>query len=802
MAVTCDHCLLTFPEREAIRDEIDGKKKVFCCSGCRGIYRVIYKEGLGEFYERRSGWKPGPQEDVPVAVDLFRDSVRYNGDEAEMDVGLSGIRCASCIWLIEHSLRRLKGIKEARVNYATHHGRIRWDPKSLNLDTILKRIKSLGYVSRPYTVSALDEHLREEKRDLLIRFGTAAFFSMQLMLYTTALYAGYFQGIDWLHKRVFELIALALATPVMFYCGYPFLKGALQAARNWTFSMDTLVFLGSFSAYFYSVIAILIGGEVYFDTSAMIITLILLGRFVETGAKAKASGAVSALLRLQPKEAKLAENGKGDGARVPVSSLTIGDYIEVIPGEKIPVDCVVVKGSSEVDESMLTGEAKPLLKTEGTQVFAGTMNLNGGLVLEVTRVGSETALARIIAVIEEAQARKAPVQKTADRVVGLFVPVVILIATATFASRLALGSGMTFSLMTAVSVLVIACPCALGLATPLTVLIGSTLLSSKGILAKGGDIFESVARSDFVIFDKTGTLTSGAPTLTNVLAYDINEKDLRILAASVERHSEHTASKALRAGMLDPNLYSVSSFRAHPGRGVEGVLNEARLFAGNISFLESSGVTIAERQRRDFLSLSSRGDTIVGLAIGSELKGWFVISDDLRQGAREVVDALKRRGCKVGLITGDHRAAAEEIAKRAGITMIDAEVLPAQKAAKVRDMKEAGHRVVMVGDGINDAPALVEADAGVAMVSATDVAMESADVVLMRNELSLVPKLMEICRKSLSVIRQNLWWAFSYNIVAIPLAVSGKLHPIVSAAFMAMSSLMVVGNSLRLYREK
>jgi Cu2+-exporting ATPase len=802
MVVSCDHCLLPFPEREAIRDEIGGKKKVFCCIGCRGIYRVIHEEGLDEFYERRSGWKPGPLEDVPVAIDLFRDSVRYTGDEAEMDISLSGIRCASCIWLIEHSLSRLQGINEARVNYATHRARIRWDPKSVTLDTILKRIKSLGYMSRPYAVSALDEHLREEKRDLLIRFGTAAFFSMQLMLYTTALYAGYFQGIDSFHKKIFELIALALATPVMFYCGYPFLKGAIRAALNRTFSMDTLVFLGSFSAYFYSVIAILVGGEVYFDTSAMIITLILLGRFVETGAKAKASGAVSALIRLQPKEAKLAGNGEGAGSRVPVSSLAIGDRIEVIPGEKIPVDCIVVKGSSELDESMLTGEATPLMKTEGAQVFAGTMNLNGGLVLEVTRVGNETALARIIAVIEEAQARKAPVQKTADRVVGLFVPVVILIAAATFAFRLALGSGMTFSLMTAVSVLVIACPCALGLATPLTVLIGSTLLASRGILAKGGDIFESVARSDSVIFDKTGTLTTGTPTLTNVLAYDIDERKLRVLAASIERHSEHTVSKALRAGISDSDLHPVTSFRAHPGRGVEGRRDDELLLAGNTSFLESRSVKITEGQRKDLVSLSSKGDTIIGLAVGSELKGWFVISDDLRQGAREVVAALKRRGCTVGLITGDHRTAAEEIGKRTGISMINAEVLPAQKAAKVREMKEAGHRVVMVGDGINDAPALIEADAGVAMVSATDVAMESADVVLMRNDLSLVPRLMEICGKSLSVIRQNLWWAFSYNIVAIPLAVSGKLHPIVAAAFMAMSSLMVVGNSLRLYREK
>lgn len=802
----CDHCLLTFPESLAVRDDADGQQKVFCCNGCRGIYRLIHSEGLDEFYAKRSGWAPGRPEEADITPDAFADSIRTSGDETEMDLTVSGIRCASCIWLIEHFLMKVEGIKHVSVNYATHRAKVGWLSGKISLESVLDRIKALGYTPRPFIASALEERLKDEKRDLLIRFGTASFLAMQIMLFTTALYAGYFQGIDPLYQKVFELIALGLTTPVIFYCGYPFLKNTFRGIRNRALNMDTLVFTGSFSAYLYSIIAIVRGGEVYFDTSAMIITLILLGRFIESGAKAKATGAVSALIGLQPKEARLIKKSSGEKDGIPVnvsvSSLAVGDHIEVIPGEKIPVDCAVIEGSSEIDEAMLTGESMPVRKVEGAEVFTGTLNLNGRLVLEVRRTGNETVLAQITRAVEDAQSRKAPIQKVADRVVGWFVPAIIAISTATFIFWFVKGSTVTSSLMNAISVLVIACPCALGLATPLAILIGSTLLSSKGILAKGGDIIETLARSDFVCFDKTGTLTTGKPLLKDMVNYGIEKESMHIFAASLEKNSEHTIAKALCRGIRGSDLRPIEAFKAYPGMGVEGTLDGEHLLAGNIAFLESFRVEITEEQRKDFSAFSSRGHTVTGFAMGHELKGWFVIADDLRPEAPEVVDDLKRHGCKVGLLTGDYKTVAEEVGRRAGISMIDAGVLPVRKADRIREIRESGHRVIMVGDGINDAPALIEADAGVAIGSATDIAMESADVVLMRNDLDLVPQLIRVSRKILAVIRENLFWAFSYNLIAIPLAVSGKIHPIISAAFMVISSLIVVGNSLRLYKVK
>jgi Cu2+-exporting ATPase len=792
---------LTFHERDALYDDLDGRQKVFCCHGCRGIYRLIHTSGLDEFYERRTGWKPGPPEDREITAEPFLESVRVAGEEAEIAVNLDGIRCASCIWLIERFFALCDGISRVSVNYALHRARIRWSPERISLDTILKRMVSLGYTPHPVSASALEERLEGEKKDLLIRFGTASFFSMQLMLFTTALYAGYFQGIDPLYKRMFELLAWALATPVMFYCGYPFLSNAWRAAKNGAFTMDTLIVIGSFSAYAYSVAVIFLGGEVYFDTAAMIITFILLGRFMESGAKARATGAISSLISLLPKEARLIR-GSGDkenaSATVPISALRKGDIIEVIPGDKIPVDCVVIDGTSETNESMLTGESMPVSKSKRSDVFAGTMNLNGRLVLEVKRIGDDTALSQIIRAVGDAQERKAPIQNVADRIVAWFVPAIVLIAVAAFLFWLFRDGTVQSSLLNAISVLVISCPCALGLATPLAILISSTVLSSRGILMKGGDVIEAVARTDFVSFDKTGTLTTGEPSLTNILNYGIDKRELQLLAASLERHSEHSLGKALSRGFPVDELFSIDSFQAWPGQGVEGTLNGKGLLAGSVSFLRSRKVIIDGFQAEQHAALSSEGNTVIGFAIEDDLKGWLAVSDALRGDATETVQSLQHLGLTVHLLTGDNRGAAEAVGRRAGISLIDAEVLPVQKARRIAEIKEAGNRVLMIGDGINDAPALVEADAGVALGNATNIAMESADVVLMRNDLGLLPEMIKVSRKTLSVIKLNLFWAFSYNLIAIPLAVSGKIHPIMSAAFMAISSLIVVGNSLRL----
>ncbi|RMG71694.1 MAG: heavy metal translocating P-type ATPase [Nitrospirae bacterium] len=528
----CSHCLSDIRKDGEIVEEIDGKRLSFCCQSCASIYRILHNAGLEEFYRRRTGWSPGPPEETKTDPSLFYDYLKGERGHRVLELTISGIRCASCIWLIEHYLKKEQAIEDIRINYATHRARIRWDDQKLSLDRLLNLISSIGYTPRPGIYSEYQEALEREKKDLLIRFGTSCFFSMQLMLYSVALYAGYFQGIEPVYKRTFQFIAWALATPVLFYGGAPFIRNTLSSIKHRSLNMDVLILLGSGSAYLYSVLMLLKGREVYFDTASMIITLILLGRFLEVSARRKAGQALQRLIELQPTDARLI-TPEGKPLFLPVSSIKRGQRIEVQPGEKIPLDGIVVEGEAEVDESMLTGESRPSRKTLNSEVFAGTLNINGRLVIEVSRLLKDTVLSQIITAVEEAQSRKAPVQSLADRVVGWFVPLVFSISVLTFLFWFIKTSSIEPSLMNAVSVMVIACPCALGLATPLAVLIGSLRASTKGILIKGGDILEQAAKTEVVFIDKTGTLTEGKPSVTDIKAF-INRDDLIYLSCVAE----------------------------------------------------------------------------------------------------------------------------------------------------------------------------------------------------------------------------------------------------------------------------
>lgn len=806
----CDHCLGEISPDSAVIDHIDEKELLFCCTGCNAIYRLIHEQGLHEFYKKRLSWRPGRPEIREVRPEEFEDFIKdISPFEKELEFIVSGIRCSSCIWLIEHLIKKTEGVTFIRINYATHRARLRWRPEITGLGDLLKKISSLGYIPKPAIGTGLTQEMIMEKKDLLIRFGTASFFSMQLMIYTTALYAGYFQGIEESLRRLFQVIAWVLATPVMFYCGYPFIKNALRGLKNRTLNMDVLIFLGSFSAYAYSVTIILVGSfagsplntEVYFDTSAMIITLILLGRFIEQGAKIKATSALQAILSLQPQEARLMKDSME--SMVPLSDLKKGDIIVVKPGERIPVDGDVVEGSSEVDEQMLTGESMPVFKTINSRVFAGTMNLNGRLVIRTDAV-KETVLSRITQAVLDAQAKKARIQSVADRVVGVFVPAIVTIALITFLYwYLKIGTGL--ALMNAVSVLVIACPCALGLATPLAILIGSTNLYSRGIIIKDGNVMEGVATADTLCIDKTGTLTEGKPSLIDIIAYDGSRERLHLIAASLEQASDHVVAKAIIQDMKKDSLIPPKEFQFIPGMGVKGnidtednELKDKEILIGNPRFLEDSGISLNEKQKRDLEELRSKGYTVVGLAIDGFLKAWFTVSDRLAPETIDVIKGLKALRKEIIILTGDQRTVAEEISERLGVKRFYAEILPVEKAGIIKDIKNKGKRVIMVGDGINDAPALTEADAGIATGGATDIAVESAGAVMMMRDLNLLMDLIRLSKKTFSIIRENLFWAFSYNIIAVPLAVSGRIHPIISAISMAASSLIVVGNSLRL----
>jgi len=808
----CDHCLLTFPERDAVYYDTNGQSRVFCCNGCKGIYTLIQSEGLSDFYKNRK-WDGGGIESSLFAKEIdirpFAEHVRDVEDKGqgasfkgqkEIDIFIDNIRCASCVWLNERILLKTEGVEYARVNYATHKARIRWDPEVIGLDRILKRIISIGYNPRPYSESEQFRRQKAEARDLLVRFGTAGFLSSQLMIYTTALYAGYFHGIDAGTKLIFEIIAILLTVPVIFYSGMPFIRNTIKGLLRLNFNMDSLITIGAGSAFIYSIYQMFIGGKVYFDTSAMIITLILLGRYIETTAKGKASETIERLSELSPKEARRLKGQ--DAEMVPLSSIERGDFIQVIPGERIPLDGTVVDGESEVDESIITGESKPIHKMAGHEVIGGSMNLYGALVFRVTKTGEDTVLSNIIKAVEDAQARKPQIQTVADRVVGIFVPVILIIAFLTVAAYMLKGASTQHALMTGISVIVIACPCSLGLATPIAVLIFTSMVSSKGILVRGGEVIENASKADHVIFDKTGTITLGRPVLKDIIVFDpdVDRGYILSLAASIERLSEHSIGRAITESAKGLDLFDVSGFKALPGKGVEGIIGSKKIFIGSKGLMsENNCVSDSVQSLIDIsLQFEKNGDTTVYMGWDRKVRALFVISDVIRDEAIEVMDELRKAKTTVSIVSGDNRITTGSIASMVGVEHVVADASPIAKKALVADMQSKGHNILMVGDGINDAPALTEAMVGIAMGRGTDVAMESADAVLVRNDLKLIPYFMNLSKKTFSIIKQNIFWAFFYNIIAIPLAVSGVLHPIIAAGAMAASSLFVVGNSLRI----
>jgi Cu2+-exporting ATPase len=805
----CDHCLVEFPARDAVRDVVGGAERVFCCGGCRGVYRLVQEEGLGAYYETRRWEGPGePLGEGAPGLDLaaFREAVHTEGGEATLQAYVDGIRCASCVWLVERVLARTPGVSSARVNYATHRARIRWDPSRLGLEEVLGRITAAGYRPKPWSEGAGEAARRAEAKDLLVRLGTAAFLASQLMIYQAALYAGYFQGIDPSTRKLMEWISLGLTLPVYFYSGAPFLSATARGLRRGSLGMDALVAVGAGAALVYSVWQMLRGGEVYFDTATMIPTLVLLGRYVEAAAKGRASEAVARLARLAPREARRlvrGPEGRDERRSVPVSEIVIGDRVEIVPGERVPLDGRVVEGASEVDESLVTGESRPVAKGPGSEVIGGTVNLHGALAVEVTRVGKDTVLAGIVRAVEEAQESRPRIQAVADRVVGIFVPAMLALAAGTSLFWLTRGAPLDRAVMTGISVVVIACPCALGLATPIAVIVATGVATARGILVRRGDVLERAARATDVLLDKTGTVTRGRPVLREVvpLVPGLAGDAALGLAAAVEARSEHHVGRAVveaaRALPAPAAPLAVTGFRALPGRGVAARVDEAAVRVGNRLLLAEGGIALPDGADERARALEARGETVVFLSREGEVAALLSVADPVRAEAEGAVAGLRSAGLRVRIASGDTKLTTGAVAAGLGLEAL-AEVTPVAKRDLVAGLQAEGRRVIFVGDGINDAPALTQAEVGVAMGRGSDVTMESADAVLVRDDLRLLPDLVRLSRRTYAVIAQNLFWAFFYNAVAIPLAMAGVLHPIVAAAAMAASSLFVVGNSLRL----
>jgi len=721
-------------------------------------------------------------------------------DRIELDI--YGMTCASCANRIEKVLNRTPGINKATVNLALERATIEYSGLDLEVKDLIKQVEKTGYKAtehRTENVDAEKEARDKEISNLKRRFIISAILSVPLL----ASMLMYFNITlpTLIHNPYFQW---ALATPIQFYVGYEFYKGAYTAIRNRSANMDVLVVMGTSAAYLYSIWETLIGGMyVYFETSGLIITLVLLGKLLEAIAKGRTSEAIKKLMDLEAKTAYVIRDGKE--LEISIKEVLVNDIIIVRPGQKIPVDGEIIEGTSAIDESMITGESIPIDKKEGDQVFGATINKYGAFKFRATKVGKDTVLAQIIKVVEDAQGAKAPIQKLADRVSGVFVPIVIGIAIVTFfVWYLLINVNFAFALSASIAVLVIACPCALGLATPTSIMVGTGKGAEKGILFKSGEHLQNLQSVNTVILDKTGTITKGQPELVDIYTMDdISTVELLKLAASAEQPSEHPLGQAIVKGTKAKGiqLFEATAFNAIPGFGIEAEVDNKKLQVGTRKLMQENSINYEKVENR-LEQLEDEGKTVMLVAINQQISGLIAVADTVKEDSKEAILRLKELGLKIVMITGDNKKTAEAIAKEVGIDEVRAEVLPEDKAKEVQRLKDSGQIVAMVGDGINDAPALVTADVGIAIGTGADVAIESSDITLMRGNLKGLVNAVILSRKTMRNIKQNLFWAFIYNSIGIPVAALGLLEPWIAATAMAFSSVSVVTNSLRLKRVK
>ena len=735
-------------------------------------------------------------------------------NQARFEFSVTGMSCASCAANVERALKRTPGVREAVVNLAAGRAVVTYEPGRTGPRQLAKAVRDAGY-----DVAASQEEAEEsaDKEEHVLRAQAVWGGLLALIIFLGSMR----HWFPWMPGVLQNFYVLwALATPVQFILGGRFYKAAWSALRHGTANMNTLVAVGTTAAYLFSAAATLVPGffrragmepQVYFDTSAVIIVLVLFGRLLEARAKGKTSGAIRRLMGLRPRTARVL--GPDGERETPIEAVRPGDVLVVRPGERVPVDGVILEGRTSIDESMITGESLPVDKGPGQEIVGATMNKWGSVRFRAVRVGRDTALSRIIRLVEEAQGTKAPIQRLADVIAARFVPAVIGIAVLTFAAWALFGPAprLVFALLNFVAVLIIACPCAMGLATPTAIMVATGRGAERGVLIRSGESLETVHKVDTFVFDKTGTLTHGRPETTDVVpAAGFDAAAVLTLAAAVENGSEHPLGQAVvrRARADGLRVETAGDFRALEGLGVEGRVDGRSVLVGSRKLVADAGVDTAALAG-PAEALAGTGKTVAFVAVDGRAAGVLALADTLKPGAREAIASLRRSGRRVVMLTGDNALTARSLAAEAGIDEVRAEVLPGDKAEVVRALQAEGRRVAMVGDGINDAPALVQADVGLALGTGTDVAMASADITLMSGDLGAVVAAVELSRRTLRTIRQNLFWAFAYNVIGIPVAAGALypflgvlLNPMIASAAMAMSSVSVVGNSLRLRRAR
>lgn len=806
----CYHCGQEIAQNERIDKVIKGHERSFCCHGCASVCEVIHNSGLESFY------KLSPDTQRPVApVQLSQTSDFFDYDEVQSqfvkDLGQvrqitlmsDAIHCAACIWLIEHSLAKIDGILYANVNFTNKQIKVRWDNSKIQLSQILQRLNQIGYDARPYDAEESEQAYRKANRDLLYRLGFAGFAVMNAMWFSVALYTGASEDAE--YRSYFYFVLFLLASATLIYSAQPFLKGALQSLKAKTVGMDVSISLGLLITYGYSTWVMLQPdqvGQAFFATVIDLTFLLLIGRYLEAISKNKALDSTRRLMELQPKMAR--QFIEGVEQVVPVRLLKAGDRVSVKPGDKIPVDGQVVEGESQVNESMLSGESREVFKQLGQNVSAGTLNLDGSLTIEVEATLDNTRLARIIHLVEDAQGSKATIQCTAEKIMPWFVSATLTLATLAFMFWW-WKADIETAIMAGTAVLIITCPCALGLATPMAMAVAAGVSARNGILVKNSVVLEMLNEVDHFVFDKTGTLTKGQMQwVDEVWAPGLVVEDWLTRIAKIEQKSEHSLARAIVKTMdtRQPNWQStelnIQEFKAEPGRGVSARIAQDLVRIGTGAWLKQFDITLPDEMLLTEKQQALLGRSSVWVANNQNVIGVLFIEDELRADAKVLIERLQARGKEVTLLSGDRQQVANAVAQQLGGMNVIAEVLPEDKSQVIVNLQKQGQKVAMVGDGINDAPALSRAHVGFALGAGTDVSMDSADIILLNNELLAIDHSLALSARTLKTIKQNIGLSITYNIIMVPLAMAAMLTPLIASITMPLSSLAVILNAMRI----
>ncbi len=797
--IACTHCNLTFPEEVMIAEQQNEKQLFFCCKGCQGVYHLLNSKGLDTFYDKLGDTKLQPaiqsNEDIEkFDLEGFKNKYITLHEDGlyEINLIIEGIHCSACVWLNEKVLHKTDGVIETSINYTNNKAKIIWDPEVIQLSKIIETIRSIGYNAYPYDPKLQEERAISTRKTYYSRILVAVFGAMNIMWLAVAHYAGYFGGIEQSFKDILNVAEFVLATPVLFYSGWIFFRGAYYGYKNNIVNMDTLVASGALSAYIYSIYAMITqSGEVYFDSVVMIITFVLVGKYLEVLSKKHAVDTLDTLMGSTPTEVTTLKDGVK--SLVSIENIIVGDIIELKPGEKVVIDGEVTWGQGSFDESSLTGENEPIYKKQYDTILSGSLCLDSVIHYRATKDASNSMLTSIVNLLEESITKKPRIEQLANTVSGYFSTVILIIALLTFAGWYFWTESFEQALIVGISVIVIACPCALGLATPMATLVGISVAAKRGILFKEASFLETMAKSDILALDKTGTITEGKPSVVKSEYLEAFEPSLLYALVST---SNHPISKGIKAYLEDTHekletrtLEEITTIEA---KGIKAKYQNQVLLGGNAELMKASNLDVdTDSQNALFFFM-----------IDDRLIARFELTDTIREGAARAIKKIQDLGIKVVMLTGDHEQSAQKVAKQVGIEEVYAKLLPQDKAALIDTFHQEGHVVVMAGDGINDAIALASSDISIAMGNGADVAISVSDIVLLDEKPESIYESYKLSQRTFSAVKENLGFSLLYNVVAVPLAVMGFVNPLVAALSMSLSSLVVVGNSMRIKRLK